>query len=306
MESRPPLQLIAIPEEILHHEIAPRIVKDDLKTAMHFSETSRFFFQSFTKLNNQEAARRLLMLIKQADWNAIEKIINAHPTLMFERVQSTITEQSERISPVQYAFFLYDTYTWKILLQKIQNNAELIDLFLQQEEQQKNHIDLSPFFAAYADYRKKYAAWLENKITKEDVQQAWLTIGIMQGQFLPVHMLKEFCRADKLWRPYAPFHADLNTRPIPNIIYDYHRGQIFSLCPITTTSRLGKDFTLGRGSRMCCTWRKGTRKRAAAQERIREDCKIFEKLYQVRSNELTEQISQLTLSRQQRNASRHC
>ena len=61
---------------------------------------------------NVEMAAKLLQYVKKANYSAIEKEIEKKPQLMFIQVKDV---DSENISPLQFAFKVYDSYTWKML-----------------------------------------------------------------------------------------------------------------------------------------------------------------------------------------------
>ena len=169
-------------------------------------------------------AVKLLHLVQEADYVEAEKMVTADPSLMFQYVHYQKADGTDGIiSPLKFAFEIYDTYMWRMFEEKITNDTELMALFTKQAQEQTEHVNLEPLFTRYETYDKNHSLWRSNKISDKTLDQAWSDVAVMQRdrKVLPRHMLKEFCREGDSWSPTSTF--DVNTYPAPsdmNIIAD--------------------------------------------------------------------------------------
>ena len=104
-----------------------------------------------------------------------------------------------KISALQYAFGAHDTHARQIFFAAIKDNKEFIDRFLQQEFEQKIHINLQPLFSAYDNYHLKRDDFMNEKITENELEVAIAELGKMQSQILPWHLLRHMANPALHW-----------------------------------------------------------------------------------------------------------
>lgn len=135
-----PSQLEQLPIEIATQELALYLDKNDLANLVRASKSSYCMFQKPLK------AAKLLHIVKEANYDNAEKIIDADPLLMFQHVSYKKADGTdETISPLKFAFKVLDTYMWKMFLEKIVGyKVILLKDFLSDLEAYKNqHILVS-------------------------------------------------------------------------------------------------------------------------------------------------------------------
>lgn len=110
------------------------------------------FFQSASPailFKRPKNSGKVMEWVLDADYANLQKCWKCVPEMMMEPV-SIITPAGEvRMSPLQKAFVLYDTYTWMGFYETIKRNADLQNRFFEQVEEQKTFISLDKFFTAY-------------------------------------------------------------------------------------------------------------------------------------------------------------
>lgn len=253
----------------------------------------------FTPANNhhdEKKAAKLLGYVEKANYDAIEKMLDKNPLLMFIQVKNV---DNKNISPLQKAFELYDTYTWKMLYEKIQNKPELVEKFTEQAHQQKEHINLKPLFDAYAVYDAQAQLWLKDKITDTQIDADWIQLGKKQRELLPTHMLREFCREGESWDKISAF--DANKMPVPKggRIYNYSSGGYMNLDDSEFSSGFGSSFSLYREACALAVCVAAMAGRVAALGCGRRDSATFSRLCEVRTDDLAKQIKLLDQSLEQ-------
>ena len=280
-----------LPQEIAKDRIASYLDKKELASIIQVSQTTHRMFQR--SLQAVKAAK-LLNLVSEAEYAKAEEMINADSLLMFQPVSYKKAEGNNAIiSPLKFAFMVYDTYMWKMFYEKIKNNTEYVDRFTQQAHEQKEHINLERFFAAYETLEKKFDA-------EEDTDKAWLNVGLMQREILPRHMLKESCREDNGWSPVAEFNVDLGY-PTNSDIYIFKRSCKEAVVPFRPKLGLGFNFSLIRGESIPPINAMGVAPHAGMlgevviemQDNWRHDWETFSHLYAVRISDHFKLLSQL-------------
>lgn len=182
-------------------------------------------------------------------------------------------------------------------------NLELFRRFVKQLEEQKDHINLEPFFAAYETFVNQFNRWLQDKIN-QNLIRAWLNVGKMQRDVLPRHMLKEFCRRST-WSEWSESKFDVASNPWPPLgttIYNYSTDRHESVHPLV---RLGVDFAYARGKFSCCCavvccrvsveWITCPPEFRVAEDAMR-DSAAFRRLFEERTRDLVTLCAQLNLS----------
>jgi hypothetical protein len=236
-------------------------------------------------------AQRLLRLVEKADYDKVARMIYRNPLLMFEQLGS--------ISPLKYAFNVYDTYMWRLFEVKIKARyPQMLVNFNKELRAQTEHIDLEPLFQAYEKYEAQWNRWDRKEITREELDKEWLTLGQAQRAFLPTHMLREFCREGNTWRPESRFNDP--TPPSGAQIYNDTTGHYVILVPHPPLGGLGVDFSLircvhssstsiGRGLPMPLA-------EASRNRYVAYDFRTFRRLYEARIEDLVARKSQLDQS----------
>ncbi len=208
-------------------------------------------------------AGRLLNNVVDADYEKVSNAIDKDPSLMFEPVSFVYSDgSSERISPLKYAFKVYDTYMWMMFYEKIKDNPKWVEQFRKQELEQSEHIDLAPFFAASKEFETQHKCWQRGKISEESDEKnrlAWIKYGAAQHKYLPLHVVKEMAREGDTWRVNSTF--DINARPAPSNcrLWDYTIGGYenfgkhwITLSTIIKDRGWGSSYTLFRGETSYC------------------------------------------------------
>ncbi|HLB42970.1 MAG TPA: hypothetical protein VJN02_09035 [Gammaproteobacteria bacterium] len=217
-----------------------------LQEKSRLSQTHRSIhtlFQPFVK------AHQCLLLIMEADYDAVEKIIADDPLIMFSHVKLSNTET---ITPLKLAFKLYDTYMWKIFWEAIKDTPKYVAQFFEQKKAQQEHITLEPLFTKYNWYLGQDQHWKDQEMTNEEHDDAWRQLGKEQGNCLSKvkHMLKVFC-SSKSWalklETNLPFNAHTTPRPRSFTVYNYDNQQFIDLSKPSFLAQLGSLYTLLRG-----------------------------------------------------------
>lgn len=179
---------IPIPQELAENEIAPHCDAKRLATLVRLSKPMQTLFQK------PLLAAKLLHFIKRANYIGIKKILTDHPQTIFQSISHEKADGTyETISPLRYAFKIYDTYTWKMFYEKIKNNATDVNRFLKQASEQTEHINLAPLFTASEAYIEQCRLYEGNLTAYSAVRLAILNIGKIQHKIVPRHMSIQFC-----------------------------------------------------------------------------------------------------------------
>lgn len=163
-----------LPDDILR-KIASWLNIQDLN---NLNMTSHRFNSIFKNNINEIGAKKLHLYVSLANYSAAEKLVEANPSLMFINCKFKDME----ISPLCHAFKICDTTMWMLFVSKILDNQKLLEIFCNQEERQKEYIDLEPLFDAYRLYLNKFVLFVESKETSENVDLIWLELGMKQRQ----------------------------------------------------------------------------------------------------------------------------
>lgn len=194
---------------LCEHERNENIV--DIVSGLAGSNTTlHTFFQPKLVLLKTKI-KKLLKDVVYANYDRVEKLIKQHPAWMFAHVSED--EDKKFISPLKYAIKVSDAYMLDLFRENIEMNPSFLLLFQQQSSQQKERINLEPFFAEYQHYQNQRELWLKNKISDDELEVAWLQVGIKQRDLLPGHMWKCFFQATS-WNPQNSFKLDKSTRPV--------------------------------------------------------------------------------------------
>lgn len=201
---------------------------------------------------------KLLNHVVNADYKQVKKAIDRNPSSMFTPVNFRYRDgSSERISPLKYAFKVYDTYMWLLFYKKIKNNPQDVEKFIEQANEQITHIDLDPLFEAYEEYEKEQQRFEQyrNNVLRgflpfslNELIKAKKKLGTMQRKLLPAHMWIEISREGSTWNFNSTFDVDAQP-PASNQcqIYDSENRLWRSVASIIAEPTKDVDFTLMRG-----------------------------------------------------------
>lgn len=237
-------------------------------------------------------AGKLLHAVVYANYEEAKIAIKENPSLMFKHVNFRYHDgSSECISPLKYAFKIYDTYMWEnIFYEKIKDNSIHMKEFIKQAHEQTTHINLQSLFDAYEKYEKQLPLWLSEEITQDQLDTTWFELGAQQLAQLPMHMLKEFSQGGGRWNAAWTFDVKAMLPPVPSQIYDHITQTGRTLSSIISDRGFGRSFTLVRGKEPSLS-AKGVGNRGRPQ--AREDLATFRNLLERRKNDLFEKISSL-------------
>jgi hypothetical protein len=212
--STPRTSIKDLTKDLAEKEVAPKLELLELARLMQASKSVNALFKKPLLDRKMSAVGNY---VEQANYEKLEAIAMADPTLMFNPVLMKVPGESKPvlISPLQFAFKTLDTYMWQLILKAIQHsqNQALLSRFSAELHQPITHTNLEPLFKAYDDYIKQCGLWLSNQITDQQIDQDWLALGVSQRQYLSMGMLKIFCDKNTDWRPEATFAADENKWP---------------------------------------------------------------------------------------------
>jgi len=265
---------------------------------------------------------KLLHCVKEANYIKAKELIKNNPQIMFQ--EASIDSHSETISPLKLAFKLLDTYMWKkIFMDQIKNNPDMMESFNKQIHEQKEHVNLEPFFTAYDEYDALNTIHLkdfQDEKVNYDLQKAWLNIGKAQREreILPRHMLKEFCRSPYAWSKTSSFDVEEFLFPDNFIVLGQHRYGLFgdrideriTVLPFKDNSGLGFEYTLvNEGHRYEFQPEKINALRGGCFDTLtgatsrfwRFDAAVFRHLYEIRIADLTKQRSLAPIAEQKMN-----
>jgi len=253
------------------------------------------------KLLPREA--KLLNAVVNADYEQVEEVLNENPALIFKMVNFVYRDgRSECTSPLAYAFKVYDTGMWRMAYEKIKDRPAWVAEFLKQAQEQTQHLDLAPLFAAGDELRVQRQFFLQNKITEIECDAAWYKYGAAQKKYLPVHMLKVFSRAAGAWSVGAHFCDD---RPALKEcqVYDASKMTWRPLISILSDPGWGVSFALFRGGQRVrrlgvqpgfACMRSGGCNASYADLRAELDILVYRHLFKVRSEDLAKHLAFLS------------
>jgi hypothetical protein len=168
------------------------------------------------------AAERLIMLLRNADWEAAEIILKKKPDLMFQRVLVGRNENNHdiRISPLQYSILVVDNHGL-VMFQDHIKNVKQVALYKEQNAEQTNRNDIQ----AFSDVYNEHMSQMRDPAFDTDAADKFFReqVGLAQRNLLPRWLLKEMLYVeDSNWinpgryyagRPQGDFHIyDENNR----------------------------------------------------------------------------------------------
>lgn len=256
---------------------------------------------------------QLFTYVVYADYANAKILAETYPALMFKLLDITYSDGTcERISPLKFAFKVFDTPMWQLFANIAANYPTTHHKqFMRQLQEPIKPFTLEPVLAFYRHYnqlvaRLNYtlfdpAAGKKTAVTMLQLNTALLNIGKAQYKYLPSHLLLEILRTQTHWSNLTTFAA--STTQIPPVSYALtaafgyqalHRptGQTYSLrtCNDLKQSGLGSQFTLVRGkeSPLCSGPHIvfNHRELVAGENNLDHDAALFEKILGIRAQEL--------------------
>jgi len=289
--NRTKLSLELLPKDIAEYVMTPKYINlKDLVALAKINTVKTLFQKPLT-------VAKLLDFVTQTNNAEAEKIINIAPALMFQHVQLRYsTNEPESISPLKCALKFYNTDIGKLFWMKIKNYPEYVQHFKKQIQEQKEHIDLESFFSAYTNYGLQYNLWSEQKISDQEIDQAWLQVGVKQRELLvsPArHILMKLCSKIQLNNGESKVDDPIVPQPESYGAYDNLTGAWISLSAPYSISRLGKDFSLLLAGDTAIA--RGVGHRPRAVDAAFDSAKI-RGLYEAKIKDLVTMISELEQS----------
>lgn len=241
-------------------------------------------------------AAKLLRATINADWDMAEKLVQTHPELLLQRVLCTFPDgRSENISPLEHAVNELNTDMWRMFEDTIRKLSPqyLPDFYMQlQQHSRKIHDDLKIVFDAYEHCRDQSVRWKQGTLSDDEIDAEILNLGKVMRQYLPIHMLKEFCRKGDAWHPKSGFND--TQRPVIEKVFNVDGGGDIALLPFRPVAGLGYNYMLARGKdnpQGAIVVRPGVGGRIHHDERtISHDLYCLRRLYLIRSAELDQRL----------------
>ncbi len=279
------------------------LTERDLVSLAGTSRSTLLLFQE--PIKTIKMTKLLLRFVTQSNYAEAQHIVDIDPNLMFQHVRFVYPNGNiEMTSPLKYAFRIYDTYMWKMFLEKIQSDLESLKRFLSQAHERK-HLDLDPLHNEYTEYKALYDQWLEEEIGDQELDEAWLKLGAKQYELLvrgALHMLMELCREGNYWKTDSKFDISLPPKAESCRAHNYFDGKYIPFSSLVSPTKLGKQHTLTRGSAEsgALPTSQGRPRRNGAEYFVinswEHDAKMFRDLHEKRNLELITQISLLEQS----------
>jgi len=176
----------------------------------------------------------------------------------------------------------------------------LLKSFLKQAYEQKEYINLEPFFDEYKAFNKYIIYGNQDQldtITKQAIDKAFLRISKKLRDELPRHMLREFCRKESSWSAESKFDVNVEPSPIATEVDSENTKRNVAVLPLAPHSGLGFDFSLIRSILGRARAVKQAHSRIGAMcVHVSNDLLVFRRLCEVRTSDLAILQSQAELA----------
>ena len=158
----------------------------------------------------------------------------------------------------EYAYWAKDTHMCRMLEAHMDENTkatmlvkvtaiDTVGLTYEQHGrvvEHSTHFDMTPLKTALQNYVNGFDAW-DTAYNYDAMVAAWMQVGLAQRD-LPVHVVNEYCRPDRSFRPLPAFNED----KLPRVLtyYNFNSALDVPLFPLVVSGRsgLGVDFALVR------------------------------------------------------------
>ena len=185
------------------------------------------------------------------------------------RTSGVFTDYSGRTfncTAYEYAYWAKDTHMCRMLERHMDdetkaymlariNEIERIDAATGQPvglvysqgglEYRSAHFDLTPLISALQRYVDGYDNW-ERTRNWDAMETSLMEIGLAQRD-IPVHVLNEYCRPDRLFSPSPEFNEETLPRSVSFYNYNTSREKAFFPLVVSDTAGLDINFALIRG-----------------------------------------------------------
>lgn len=239
---------------------------------------------------SQEAVNELFDAARMADYQKAEELLRNDPSLMFRPIHQA--EGNELLTPLTYAFKVYDTALWKMFYEPVKHDSTLKALFIKQAQDPIDPVDLNPLFEAYETFLQAMDARTTHEISDSALDEAWRQIGTAQRSTLPIHMQMEFSRKEKTWNTNSSFEVQTRIHPKNCSIWNYDGSLTKSLPALWAGNEWGNSYSLTRGHGQRCLFTPSIRGLGLIPS-VRLDLAIFRRLLETRKNDLTEFLDHL-------------
>lgn len=193
---------------------------------------------------------KLLGLIRQADYMGVEQLLAHNPLLIFQPITTiNAADRREETSPLKLAVKLLDTYMWQMFENIIKAKMpELMQEFETQllDQYHAGCIDLTLLYYDYDNFILMLNDWPQ-RVSNQQILDAWHELGAAQQVHLPKAMLLEFCRRGTAWTRSSTFDVTALARPDTCETKVYYYGKFTELSFQELKKLLGSGGTLIRG-----------------------------------------------------------
>lgn len=274
----------------------------DAKSLNKLIRTCKPIYNKYIGSLNQLGALKILQLINDADWPRIQTMAERNSAMLFSTVK---LRPNFQLSPLQLALALYDSYSWQMFFDIIEDNQEHIRLFILQALQQTRHITLEPLFKEYENYIIVGSASDSDESETKLLDDAWALVAAKQRQYIPSHMWKEICREGDNWKSYSTFdskrfphpHLTRIHDPKTNTYYQWQSSSTILPSQFFNSKLNAADFSFARGG---SAWVDGPPKlldhAPLTALEAKYDLIMLRKLFATRINELIALREQLATS----------
>ena len=243
-----------------HFELLPTSAKDACRA--HPAFKVRLFLNFVAKATPDKRDKTLI----KTEAEALLKAATPADRQTLLRTPGVFTDYSGRTfncTAFEYVYWAKDIYMCKMLLSYMDDETkvellarinviegadaalgQLFGLSYQQAgiRYRSPHFDLTPLKTALQVYVDGFDAWRAAR-NWDTMEAAWLAVGKAQRE-LPVHVVNEYCRKDRTFKPTPLFNDGAPPRALQfyNFIIDDDKAVLFPL--MASNSGLGFDFAL--------------------------------------------------------------
>ena len=226
-------------------------------------------------------AKKLLWHINRADYDEIKKLCMENTSYMFLDVAD---QHGVVTTPLKQAIYNLDTRTYKMFYDAVKADPIKQREYIKQLEEQQATVDLSPLLDGYKKFMEymQYCinVWrldsralsnlndlfkimdLKKSCSTDSVNKGWIWLAKLQHATLPMHMIREFCRANVNFCDYQ-FEVSKTPAPKGGEVHFLARNpypypltlpgdiRVISIDSPEFRSEFGKTFGLLRGDSSC-------------------------------------------------------
>ena len=225
-----------------------------IKTQLHILET-------MPALQLRMQLRDVLNHVARGEQTELELLLQSSPQAAPQLLLTAgaFTDYSGRTfncTAYEYAYWAKDTHMCRMLEAHMDENTkatmlvkvtaiDTVGLTYEQHGdvvEHSTHFDMTPLKTALQNYVNGFDAW-DTANNYDAMGAAWMQVGLAQRD-LPVHVVNEYCRPDRSFRPLPAFNED----KLPRVLtyYNFNSALDVPLFPLVVSgcSGLGVDFAL--------------------------------------------------------------